>query len=149
MEYFINYQCTEAKDWHTHSGRSYSDLSNNRTGTAIYFQKIILPIRPYQRMFFEDYGAIFTCTLILFWKICHPVRLLKTIRLLERSEQWDEAMHDQNGAYEVPSGTFGVMGPQVTFEGYRVGPRQIFRLYHVCITAFCVKTIHNSRVFKI
>ena len=25
----------------------YSDLSNNRRGTAIYFQKIILPIRPY------------------------------------------------------------------------------------------------------
>ena len=30
--------------------KSYSDISNNRTGTAIYFLKKILPIRSYQRL---------------------------------------------------------------------------------------------------
>ena len=37
--------------------KSYSDVSYNRTGTAIYLN-----------MFFEDYGTFLTSTLILFGK---------------------------------------------------------------------------------
>ena len=37
-------------------------------------------------MFFEGYGTFLTCTLILFWKSCDPVRLFKTVRLLDTSE---------------------------------------------------------------
>ena len=31
----------------------------------------------------------------------------------------------------------------------RVGPRKMFRLYHVCITALCGKILHASRIFDI
>ena len=64
----------------------YSDVSNNRTGTAIYFQKEILPIRFYV---FQRLWNTFNLYAYPFWKICHPVLSFKTIRLLEISEYSD------------------------------------------------------------
>ena len=63
--------------------RAYSDVSNNRTGTAIYCQKIFLPIRSYYRHVFRRLRNIFNLYAYSFWKNSHPVRILKTVGLLE------------------------------------------------------------------
>ena len=68
------------------SRAGYSDVSNNRTGTAIYFQKMILPDALIRDMFFKDNWNIVNLYAYSLRKICHPVRLLKTVRLLEISE---------------------------------------------------------------
>ena len=61
---------------------TYSDVSNNHTGTAIYFQKIILPIRSYQRHVFQRLWNIFNLYAYSFLENLSSCTVIRDIRVL-------------------------------------------------------------------
>ena len=57
------------------------------------FEKIILPIRSYERHDIRRLWKTLNLYAYSFWKLCNPIWLLKTLRLLERSECYTVALH--------------------------------------------------------